>query len=163
MLHLKLHCDPGPIQLSILFSLPVFNCLAGFFSLTLLERRESLSRVHYAFICAEWRDVLRLCIVNDGPEATSSILGHRSNKLSKSFWICMYGLKLPMKNFSYLVSNAFSVSLSVDSISVLLHWSTVSFAGNQMDLSLWARHQWVSGFIIGLSVWKLSRWCLWTL
>lgn len=91
-----------------------------------------------SFHCEEWRHVLRLCIVNDGPEATFSILGHRSNKLSKSFWVCMDGLKLPMKNFSCVVSNAFSVSLSVDSISVLLHWSTVSFPGNQIDLSLWA-------------------------
>lgn len=90
------------------------------------------------FHCAEWMDVLRLCIVNDGPEATSSILGHRSNKLSRSFWICMDGLKLPMKTFSCVVSKAFSVSLSDDSLSVLLHWSTVSFPGNQMDLSLWA-------------------------
>lgn len=77
------------------------------------------------FHCAEWRDVLRLCIVNDGPQATSSILGHRSNKLSRSFWICMDGLKLPMKTFSWVVSKAFSVSLSGDSLPVLLHWSTV--------------------------------------
>lgn len=90
------------------------------------------------FHCAEWRDVLKLCIVNDGPEATSSILGHGSNKLSQSFWICMDGLKLPMKTFSSVVSKAFSVSLSDDSLSVPLHSSTVSFPGNQMDFSLWA-------------------------
>lgn len=48
--------------------------------------------LYFHFTVQSREDVLALCIVNDGPEATFSILGHRSNNVQ--ILLNMYGWPL---------------------------------------------------------------------